>query len=454
MSLTQFLRIFWARRVLIVLVMISCVVGAFLVARIIPPRWEGTSEVMLNTLKPDPVTGEIIGRGADVYIATQIELIKDATVADRVVDEMGWRSDPSLIQRYLHRGKSDRRDFQQWLGELVSDRTKAAVQTGSNILEIKYTAASAEQAKEGADAVRKAYLEASLDLSRDNALRSADWFAAQAAKAKVALDSAETNKAVFQRTNGIVMQDSSTDVDTARLRAYAAQGAGASPSIAPAVSTPASIQLAQLDAEIAQAAQTLGPNHPQLKALRAQRASVAGLVAKDQAAVLAANAAAIGAQARAVDSAIAQQKSRVIAQADKLQQLSELQSIVDSKRDQYTKTIAREAELRQQAAIADAGLMPLGAAVTPKKPTFPNMPLILPGSLALGFITGVLVALLSEFMNRRVRGIDDLRSAVDAPVLVVIGAAAGPQPLDRKAFWYKPWAAVRTIGQGTRAILP
>jgi succinoglycan biosynthesis transport protein ExoP len=416
---------------MIVSATIFCFLGAYLVTRVIPRQWEGTTKVMLNTLKPDPVTGEIIGRGADVYISTQIELIKDATVAGRVADQMGWLSDPGLIAQYQQRSKKDTRDYRQWLAQLVIDRTKAAVQQGSNVLEIKYIGGTAEQAKGGAEALRKAYLDASLDFTRDDALRNADWFAAQAAKAKISLDEAQTAKAAYQRANGIVMQDNTTDVDTARLRAYVAQGAPASPTIAPAVSSPASIQLAQIDAQIAQAAQTLGPNHPQLQELKAQRASVASLVAKDQAAILAANNAAIGAQARAVDSAIASQKSRVIAQSDKLQQLTQLQSLIDIKRDQYAKTSARETELRQQAAVADAGLTPLGASVIPKSPKFPNMVLIMPGSIALGFILGVLAALLAELMGRRVRGIDDLRSAVAIPVLVVIN---GP-PKKRRPFF-------------------
>ena len=57
MSIIQFLRILVARRLLILLAMVSVSAGALVVAKTLPPRWEASSRVMLNTIKPDPVTG-------------------------------------------------------------------------------------------------------------------------------------------------------------------------------------------------------------------------------------------------------------------------------------------------------------------------------------------------------------------------------------------------------------
>ena len=60
--------------------------------------------------------------------------------------------------------------------------------------------------------------------------------------------------------------------------------------------------------------------------------------------------------------------------------------------------------------------------MTPKDPLFPNMLLIIPGSIFLGMAIGVLVALLTELFGRRVRSAEDLQSAFDVPVLAVIGS--------------------------------
>lgn len=64
----------------------------------------------------------------------------------------------------------------------------------------------------------------------------------------------------------------------------------------------------------------------------------------------------------------------------------------------------------------------LGSAVAPQNPAFPNMPLIVFGSLTLGLGVGVLVGLLMEMFGRRVRGPEDLWAAIDAPLIAVIAA--------------------------------
>jgi uncharacterized protein involved in exopolysaccharide biosynthesis len=135
--------------------------------------------------------------------------------------------------------------------------------------------------------------------------------------------------------------------------------------------------------------------------------------------------------AGALDRAVQQQKSRVVAESDKLGRLSQLQNEVNLRRDQYTKATQKVAELREEAAIADTGLTPLGPASTPKAATFPNKLLIIPGSVAMGFVLGVLLSLLLELLNRRVRGVEDLRGFDNPPVLAVI--AAPPRPSRRGA---------------------
>jgi capsular polysaccharide biosynthesis protein len=42
------------------------------------------------------------------------------------------------------------------------------------------------------------------------------------------------------------------------------------------------------------------------------------------------------------------------------------------------------------------------------------------GSLGLGLALGLLIALLVELMNRRVRGPEDLQTLMDAPLLAVV----------------------------------
>jgi uncharacterized protein involved in exopolysaccharide biosynthesis len=377
---------------------------------LVPARWQSDAHVYLNLLKPDPVTGEIIaGPATRAYVATQTELITDYSVVGPTVDRLGWESDPGLIQAYQNRPASDTRDFRRWIAQLIMDRTKATVLDGSNILEISYTGSRPETATAVSEALMQSYLDVSLAFRRAEADRSAQWYSEQAAKAKEQLIAAQTAEVSFERANGVVLQDDKTDLDSARLAAMSAQATNAATSTDPGGTADA--QLAQLDATIKQESAILGPNHPELRQLQAKRSALANLVVQERA-PLGANA---GGKSR-VDS----QKALVISERSKIATLQNLQNEVEFRQDQYTKTAGREAEFRQQAAVADSGLSPLGHASIPESPSFPNKPLIIGGSLGLGLLLGGLISLLVELLNRRVRGPEDLQSTLRLPVLAIL----------------------------------
>jgi uncharacterized protein involved in exopolysaccharide biosynthesis len=406
MSLSQFWRILWARKFLILGTTLFCLAGGIIANLVIPPRWKAEAHIYLNLLKPDPVTGEILGPSARTYVATQIKLIDDYSVTGLAVDRLGWLSDPQLIQDYQRRAASDTRDFRHWLAQIISDRTKADVLDGSNILDITYTGADPDSSKAVANAVMQAYLDTSVSFRRADANRNADWYAQQANKVKTSLIAAQMAEADYERQNGVVMQDDKIDVDSARLAALASQGDAA----AADSSSGLQAQLADIDSQIHEAAQTLGPNHPQLLAMKAKRASLAAMLAQ---------AGSSKPSAPGV-SRVAAQKALVVGNRDKLARLKILQTEVDVLQDQYNKTVGRETEFRQQAGIVDAGLTPLGTASVPQSPSFPNRPLIIGGSFGLGLVFGILLALLIELLDRRVRSPEDLSAALGLPVLAVL----------------------------------
>ena len=419
----QFVRIFWARRWLIVAATVSCLLGALIVTQILPPRWDSKARVMLDVMKPDPVTGQIIGTmEGRTYAATQIELITDSGIAGQVAEQLGWLTDPVLLAAYQKRSASDQRDFRSWLSQLIVDSTKAKLIQDSNILEITYTGTSAANAKAVADTLRKVYIQDSVLTRREDAERNAQWYEQQVAKARTALDEAINAETTFERDNGVVMANDKLDAESARMQALTASGGvpTAVPYIAPQSGT-ADMELAQIDSQIAASSKVLGPNNPEMQALRSRRASVAAVASQEKAAM---RAAASGANAGrgAYEAAIAAQKSRLIAESPKIGQLTQLQNDVNLRRDALEKLSEKAAEYRQEALVSEVGITPLGPATTPKAPSFPNYLLIVPGAIIFGGGLGVMVALLMELLGRRVRGVEDLSSLKDLPVVGVIGS--------------------------------
>jgi capsular polysaccharide biosynthesis protein len=103
-----------------------------------------------------------------------------------------------------------------------------------------------------------------------------------------------------------------------------------------------------------------------------------------------------------------------------------MQDEIDLRRDQYNKGVARAAQLRQEAEVAEAGVVPLSAAVTPQEPEFPKKGVIVPAALFGGIGLGVVIGLVLELIGRRVRSADDLAVSIKAPVLAVVRGEPKP----------------------------
>ena len=420
MSIVQFLRILWAYRfIVLITTAVALMIGTSIIA-VVKPRYQAQSRVMLDVIKPDPVTGQVIStQFLKAYTKTQIELVKDQQVARRVVNDLKWATNPRIRAWYTQRNEGAPSDFNRWAERQVMTGANAGLIEGSNILEITYVSGSPERAKTVADGLRKAYLDLILESRRDTARRNAEWYEAQAVKAREQLMTAEGSKAAYERATGIVLQDNQTDIDTARLAALAQQGPAPVFNTAPPAVSPTSSQLAQLEVQLGSLEKQLGPNHPQLVDLRRQRQFLQSQVAAELRASSAQGGAAMAA-ARASAGMLEAQKAKVMAQRDKVERLRLMQGEIDLRRQQHNNAVQRAAQLRQEAEVAVTGVTPLGAAITPQAPVFPNKGLILATSLAAGLGAGLLAALLLEFMGRRVRSADDVFGALQAPVLAVV----------------------------------
>jgi uncharacterized protein involved in exopolysaccharide biosynthesis len=296
--------------------------------------------------------------------------------------------------------------------------------------------------------LRKAYVDATLESRREAASRNAEWYETQAEKSKVVLMGAERAKSEFERANGILLQDDKVDIDSARLSALASQGGG--PVFAPTASAPPSApMLAAVEAELGEASKVLGPNHPTLQALRARRSVLENQVAQERASANNSAGAAVSA-ARATSGMLEAQKAKVMGQREKVEQLRLMQDEIDLRRDQYNKSVARAAQLRQEAEIAEAGVIPLAAAATPQEPEFPKKGVIIPVAVMAGAGLGIVIGLMLELIGRRVRSADDLASVVKAPVLAVVRGAPKPMKVGFRVPSLRRAPRPATAGVGPR----
>ena len=405
MSIIQFIRILWAHRMLPVLTTTATLIGAVIAILIIPPSYQAKTRVMLNILKPDPVTGEMIGGnyGGRTYLATQMELIKDVGVAGLAVDQLrpAQQSQDHRQPIQWPEGGPDN-DLRRAMAQQIVNRTNVEVVTGTNMLGRSALRAATPRwrARDGCNELRDAFVESTLSGRRRDAARNADWFTQQATKERDLLSKADAVKTDFEREAGIVMQDEKTDVETAAgLRALSMQG--------PAVirsGDARALRRAELRHD-PPAGATRQPDRPGRKDPRAEpspddpAARPTRLPAEGGARCQRGVSGGPGQRGRR-RRAPHQRKRKPGRRCSCRKQLTSLldrdkiehpesnfRPTVNLHRDQMEKVLAICAgEFNKEAAVADSGISIVNEAITPREPSFPKKPLILGGALGLGLV--------------------------------------------------------------------
>jgi uncharacterized protein involved in exopolysaccharide biosynthesis len=411
MSLVQFLRILAARRAIIFATLLACFFAATVTVFLLPPRYEAHNRVRIDITKPDPLTGQMSQQMMNAYLGTQLQLITDVQTAGLVVDDLGWAADPANQAAFDAAGRPGG-DIRDWLAQRIVDSTQARFADSANIMEISYRGTDPASTQGLAQAIREAFLKLNREQRTTTAQRSFAMFQEQAQRAEATLAAAEQERTNFAKEKGIVYQPGSIDLESSKLSALSS--AATVPSPAQIVAAQGNPEVAMLKQQIAQAQETLGPNHPTLQALK-RRLTVAESMGSGGSTV-------IGGNSRAqIESAYQAQKARVMAQATDMDRLNQMEADIAVKRDQYQKLAAKAGEMKSIAQSSDTNMEPLGNTNLPDSPVWPNKPAIIAGAIAIGLILGILLGLFVELFARRVRSEDDLEFATGAPVLAVVG---------------------------------
>jgi uncharacterized protein involved in exopolysaccharide biosynthesis len=122
------------------------------------------------------------------------------------------------------------------------------------------------------------------------------------------------------------------------------------------------------------------------------------------------------------------QREKVLSQRGKLAEAKQLQNDVAVLRAQLNDTQIKGAKEEQEAQSVDAGLTLLGSATPPDEAIFPKTIPVMLAAVVLGAGLGVLLALLFELLNRRVRGPEDIMIEGVPLVGVIQGRATAPKP--------------------------
>jgi uncharacterized protein involved in exopolysaccharide biosynthesis len=250
------------------------------------------------------------------------------------------------------------------------------------------------------------------------------------------LEKAQQKLAAYQEKAGIVSADEKSDFETTRLNELLQQlsvaqsrGRGGSPvgaSDASPLVNNLRQDVARLEAKIAQGSATMGSRHPEMMRMTSELAAMKNRLSEESSRVgvnAVQSAEASKARERELQSAIADQKAKVLAMNKQRAELNLMKADVDSAQKAFDTVTASAAQARLQAMSNQTNVMKLASAVEPLDATGPSALQAMLAALAAGSVLAVAGALMAELANRRVRNVQDLSMVTHLPILATVPAA-------------------------------
>jgi chain length determinant protein EpsF len=454
MTLGQFLSILrarWGVATLVLLVTVGC---TLLISLLLPKQYAATASVVID-MKPDPIAGVMYQTGllAPAYMATQVDVIESARVAQRVVRNLKLTERAEIRKQWFDETEG-KGDIEQWLVAGFKNLMDVKPSRESNVINVVYRSTNPAFAAAMANAFVQAYMDTSLEMRVDPARQYSSFFDVRAKEARDTLEKAQTRVSSFQREKGIIATDERLDVENARLNELSTQlvmaqamSAEASSRQTQALGTSsdrmqevlnnqliASLtgDLSRAQARLKELSSRLGDNHPQVVEAKASIAELRGRIDAETKRVTAG----VGVTNSIYRQREAQMRAELEAQRAKVMRMKQVRDessvlVRDAENAQraYEAVLARLNQTSLESQTTQSNVYVLTQAQAPLEPSSPKVVLNTLLSLIIGGLLAVGATLVLELIDRRVRAVDDVTVAVGLPILGVMPLPAGRRTL-------------------------
>lgn len=440
-----------ARYKLILFTVLLTVATAVAVSLQLPKTYKATTTLVLNYKGVDPVTGHSLsGNLMPGYLATQIDILNSKALVMQVIDRMKLAENAQI--QAVYESKERQAGIHEWLSNTVGGSLDVTPSRQSGVLDISYLDADPKMAATMVNAFAEQYRETASKVNSEPQMRLSNYFEDQAQVLRARLEEAHRRLSNYQKENKLVSVDSRYDIESERLSELSSQLVTVQGQLQEAQSREAQVRqaggansaevvndpliqslktaLAQAEAKRSQLAIRFTPQHPDYVRAAAEVAQLRAAIQANTRAILSSvrnTAQMLEQREKVLRTALDEQRVKVLQANQMRDQLTVLSGEVESARRAYDDLMQRfnQARIDGQANQSDVAI--LAAARVPELPAFPRLSLNVAIALVLGTLLGLCLALVSEFMDRRVRSARELTDILNAPVLgtLQLGARVG-----------------------------
>ena len=451
MTIQQFLAVLRGRWWLLVLCFTVFVGAAITWSLIRPKMYTATANLMVDVKLTDPVGGQRLpSELIPAFVATQLDLLTSERVAVKVVDATDLLNRPRTepeeppTEEELNR---PRREPRFEAAEGLLKRLKARPASDSNMIELSFEDRDPAWAAKIANQFAQSYMETSVQIQTEPQRDKTQFFGEQAAVARAELEAAQAVLTKFQQEKGITSADEASDVENSRLQDIArelttvqamradsasrrgAVGSGSASTLPEVLQNPVIQSLKQsltaIEQRIAQRGASLGPSHPEMLRMQQEAQSLRGRLNQE--------IATISGGVTRLDQINAQREAQLRAEYDKQRKrvldikeardrLAVLQRDVESAQRAYEDLRQKQSTARIESNVTQSSVILISEATAPILPSSPNLKRNALVAAVLSTLLGLGCIFLFEFLQGRVRVVEDLERVSRGDVLGTIRA--------------------------------
>lgn len=448
LSIQQVLAMLAARRKTIAATFAAAVLATIAILLVTPRTYTASADVYSDRASAMNAAQAFSSIADNGYLQTQVDMIRSPAVAETVIRLLELNQTAFYEEERVASG--DIRAHQKLVDHII-DNTTVRTNNDSRVLEVAFRSRTPEQARDIANALVEAYISVSESVFSTGARSRREQYGAQLEQLRSEADAIQVEMTRYQQEVGIfdtsgrdeltVRQLTELAVQLATQRARFEQAQAGSRSYAqllehgvraedipviaghPAINDLKS-KLSDATRRVAEAAASHGPNHPLIKATRTEQATLQTRLSREARAALASHDSEtqqLSAQISALESELDRLRQRVLREQTHRDAILAYQRRLDSVEQVYRAALQNYDQLLMASNIVLPTLAVLRPAVAPAQPSSPRIGISLAASVLVGLAGGMLLALLLELSQRRIRCLDDLKRNLPVPVLGRIG---------------------------------
>jgi len=460
MPVQRFAAILRARWITVAAVWLGAIAIAVLASVLLTAQYKAVGKLMVESKTVDPAAGFTLPGATPNHIPTEIDVVQSERVALRALHALNLQKNEQWKKRWQD-ATGGRGSYEAWVAEQLLKKFDVRPSRESNVLTIAFTSPDPEFSAKVVNAFTQAYIDTSVELQMEPARESNVAFDETSKRLRANLEKAQQKLSQFQQRTGLVATDERLDVENMRLaelstqvvtlQVLASNTAGrqrqvaANPERLPEVMNDPLVsalraELSKQEAGQSVLASRLGDRHPTViemtNSIAELRARIGRAEKRASASVEAENKVAGGRLAEA-QKWLEDQRAKVLRLKANRDEAQVLQREVENAQRAYDSVLTRSTQTALEGRGARANVSVLKVATPPALAAWPKPWLNIGAAAVIGLLLAIVIALLREGKDARLRSLVDVPERLGQPVLLSLGGPKAPAqyPLQGQLPW-------------------